>query len=112
MTTSTRATGRTSCARSRLCLARIGPRRQDWPRCDRQIAARDSPRVGPADPHGRGDRRQSDEQMGELWPARIGQAYLERTGDPMSEANKDAGVALDLLQDLIARARRAGADAA
>jgi PmbA protein len=50
--------------------------------------------------------------MGELWPARIGQAYLERTGDPMSEANKDAGAALDLLHDLITRARRAGADAA
>jgi PmbA protein len=30
----------------------------------------------------------------------------------MSEANKDAGAALDLLHDLIARARRAGADAA
>ena len=30
----------------------------------------------------------------------------------MSEANKDAGAALDLLHDLITRARRAGADAA
>src|SRR5207245_8354316 len=50
--------------------------------------------------------------MGELWPARIGQAHLERTGEPMSDANKDAGAALDLLHDLIARARRAGADAA
>jgi PmbA protein len=34
------------------------------------------------------------------------------TGDPMTEMTKDAGAALDLLQDLIARARRAGADAA
>jgi PmbA protein len=30
----------------------------------------------------------------------------------MSEMSKEAGVALDLLQDLIGRARRAGADAA
>jgi len=30
----------------------------------------------------------------------------------MSEPSKEAGVALDLLQDLIGRARRAGADAA
>jgi PmbA protein len=33
-------------------------------------------------------------------------------GDPMTGERKDAGAALDLLQDLIARARRAGADAA
>jgi PmbA protein len=34
------------------------------------------------------------------------------SGDPMTEMNQEAGTALDLLQDLIARARRAGADAA
>ncbi len=50
--------------------------------------------------------------MGELWAARIGQTRLEMTGDPMTETNQDAGPALELLQDLIARARRAGADAA
>src|SRR6266481_8425283 len=33
-------------------------------------------------------------------------------GDPMTEMTKDEGAALDLLQDLIARARRAGGDAA
>src|SRR5215469_9957907 len=33
-------------------------------------------------------------------------------GDPMTELTKDTGAALDLLKDLIARARRAGADAA
>ena len=50
--------------------------------------------------------------MAELWAARIGQTHLEMTGDAMTEMNKEAGAALDLLQDLIARARRAGADAA
>src|SRR5437667_1194850 len=50
--------------------------------------------------------------MGELWTARIGRAHLEMTGDPMTEINKEAGAAIDLLRDLIARARRAGADAA
>ncbi|HJZ17267.1 MAG TPA: DNA gyrase modulator, partial [Stellaceae bacterium] len=34
------------------------------------------------------------------------------TGAPMAEINKEAGAALDLLQDLIVRARRAGADTA
>ena len=34
------------------------------------------------------------------------------TGDPMAEMNNEAGAALDLLQDLIGRARRAGGDAA
>src|SRR5437868_2100998 len=48
--------------------------------------------------------------MGELRIARIGQADLEMTGAPMAEMNKEASAALDLLQDLIARARRAGAD--
>jgi PmbA protein len=50
--------------------------------------------------------------MGELRAARIGQTHLEMTGDSMTEANKQAGAAVDLLQDLIARARRAGANAA
>jgi PmbA protein len=50
--------------------------------------------------------------MGELRAARVGEAHLEMTGDPMTEMNKEAGVPLDLLQDLIVRARRAGADAA
>ena len=50
--------------------------------------------------------------MGELRPARNRQTYLEVSGEPMSEASKEAGAALDLLQDLIGRARRAGADAA
>src|SRR6266403_1815116 len=50
--------------------------------------------------------------MGELRIARIGQADLEMTGAPMAEMNKEAGASLDLLQDLIARARRAGADTA
>jgi PmbA protein len=50
--------------------------------------------------------------MGELWAARVGQANLEMTGDAMTEAKQQAGAALDLLQDLIGRARRAGADAA
>src|ERR1700724_497858 len=50
--------------------------------------------------------------MGELRPARLGQANLEMTGAPMAEINKEAGAALDLLQDLIVRARRAGADTA
>jgi PmbA protein len=50
--------------------------------------------------------------MGELRFARIGQADLEMTGAPMPEINKEAATALDLLQDLIARARRAGADTA
>src|SRR5499433_3193864 len=34
------------------------------------------------------------------------------SGDPMTEMNQEARAALDLLQDLIGRARRAGADAA
>src|SRR5436309_11904691 len=50
--------------------------------------------------------------MGELWTARIGRAHLEMTGDLMTEMSKEAGAALDLLHDLITRARRAGADAA
>jgi PmbA protein len=50
--------------------------------------------------------------MGELWPARLGQADLETTGASMTEINNEKGHALDLLQDLIARADRAGADAA
>jgi len=51
--------------------------------------------------------------MGELRAAWIGQAHLEMTGDPMTTTmNKEASASLDLLQDLIARARRAGADAA
>ena len=35
----------------------IGPRRQDRPRRHQQVAAGDQARMGPADPHGRGDRR-------------------------------------------------------
>src|SRR5690242_17011945 len=50
--------------------------------------------------------------MGQLRLARTGQADLEMTGAPMAEINKQAGTALDLLQDLLARARRAGADTA
>jgi PmbA protein len=50
--------------------------------------------------------------MGGVRLARIGRADLEMTGVPMTEIDKEAGNALDLLQDLIARARRAGADAA
>src|SRR5690242_14042208 len=50
--------------------------------------------------------------MDKLWAARVGQADLEMTGDPMTEITKEAAAGLDLLQDLIARARRAGADAA
>jgi len=50
--------------------------------------------------------------MGELRAARVGQTHLEMTGDPMAEMNNEAGAALDLLQDLIGRARRAGGDAA
>src|SRR5246500_5877851 len=50
--------------------------------------------------------------MGELRPARDRQAHLEVSGEPMSELSNEAGAALDLLQDLIGRARRAGADAA
>src|SRR5260370_11319851 len=50
--------------------------------------------------------------MDQLRAAWIGQADLEMTGNPMTEMSKEAGAALDLLQDLIARARRAGADAA
>src|ERR1700738_5564951 len=68
--------------------------------------------MGPADPHGGRDHRRGDEQMAELWAARIGQTHLEMTGDAMTEMTKEAGAALDLLQDLIARARKAGADAA
>src|SRR6266446_7059913 len=76
------------------------------------MAAGDAAAMGTADPHGGGDRRRGDEQMGELWAARIGQTHLEMTGDAMTETNQEAGPALELLQDLIARARRAGADAA
>src|SRR5262245_25588595 len=68
--------------------------------------------MGTPDPHGRADRRRGHEQVDELRPAWFGQADLEMTGAPMAENDKDAGAALDLLQDLIARARRAGADAA
>src|SRR6202023_452982 len=68
--------------------------------------------MGRPDPHGRWDRRRGDPEMGELRPARLGQANLEMTGAPMAEINKEAGAALDLLQDLIVRARRAGADTA
>jgi PmbA protein len=50
--------------------------------------------------------------MDELRAARVGQTDLEMTGDPMTDAKQEAEVALDLLQDLIGRARRAGADAA
>src|ERR1700747_1096575 len=50
--------------------------------------------------------------MGELRPARDRQAHLEVSGEAMSELSNEAGAALDLLQDLIGRARRAGADAA
>src|SRR5215470_10067080 len=50
--------------------------------------------------------------MGELWAARIGQAHLETTGETMTQMTKEGAAALDLLQDLIGRARRAGADAA
>src|SRR6201998_4209009 len=50
--------------------------------------------------------------MGELRPAWNRQAHLEVSGEPMSKVSKEAGAALDLLQDLIGRARRAGADAA
>ena len=62
---------------SRLRLARIGARRQDRPRCDRQDAARNAARVGPADPHDRSGGRRGNKQMGELRAARIGQADLE-----------------------------------
>src|SRR5262245_11853437 len=68
--------------------------------------------MGTPDPHGRADRRRGHKQVDELRPAWFGQADLEMTGAPMAENDKDAGAALDLLQDLIARARRAGADAA
>jgi PmbA protein len=50
--------------------------------------------------------------MGELRSARDRQAHLEVSGEAMSDVSKEAGAALDLLQDLIGRARRAGADAA
>ena len=50
--------------------------------------------------------------MGQLRAARNRQAHLEVNGESMSEVSKEAGAALDLLQDLIGRARRAGADAA
>src|SRR5207244_10570542 len=68
--------------------------------------------MGPPDPHGRRDRRQGNAPMDQLRVARVGQAHLEITGDSMTEVSKEAGAALDLLQDLIGRARRAGADAA
>jgi PmbA protein len=50
--------------------------------------------------------------MGELRAAWVRKTHLEMSGDRMTEANQEAGAALDLLQDLIGRARRAGADAA
>ena len=50
--------------------------------------------------------------MGQLRAARNRQAHLEVNGESMSEVSKEVGAALDLLQDLIGRARRAGADAA
>src|SRR6516164_415834 len=50
--------------------------------------------------------------MGNLQAARGRQTHLEITGEAMSKASKEAGAALDLLQDLIGRAQRAGADAA
>src|ERR1700730_16749118 len=68
--------------------------------------------MGPGDPDGRRGRRRGDRKMGELWLVRNGQNHLGMTGDPMTEITKKAGAALDLLQDLITRARRAGADAA
>src|SRR5437879_6494473 len=68
--------------------------------------------MGSPDPHGGGDRCRSDRQMGELRAARVRKTHLEVSGDPMTEVNEDAGAALDVLHDLIARARRAGVDAA
>src|SRR5207248_11160797 len=56
--------------------------------------------------------RRGNAQLDELRPARIGKANLEMTGAPMAEINKEAGAALNFLQDLIVRARRAGADTA
>jgi len=50
--------------------------------------------------------------MGELRSARDRQADLEVSGEAMSYVSKEAGAAIDLLHDLIGRARRAGADAA
>jgi PmbA protein len=50
--------------------------------------------------------------MDELRASRFGEADLEITGEPMTQASQETGAALDLLQDLIARARRAGVDAA
>src|SRR5258708_39575613 len=67
--------------------------------------------MGAADPDGGGSRRRGDWQMVELWLARIGQTHLEMTGEAMSEPSENAAP-LELLQDLIGRARRAGADAA
>ncbi len=58
-----------------------GPRRQDRPRRDQQVAARDQARMGPADPHDRRDRRRGHAQMGRLWAARQRQADLEMTLD-------------------------------
>src|SRR5215469_8182888 len=49
--------------------------------------------------------------MGEIRAARLGQADLEISGEPMNDISQN-GAALDLLHDLIGRARRAGADAA
>ena len=98
---------------SRLCLARIGSRRQDRPRRDQQIAARDQARMGPADPHDRRDRRRGDRQMGQLRPARIRQADLEMTGDLMTEVKQRSGrCARPAAGSDRSRARRAGADAA
>ena len=50
--------------------------------------------------------------MGELRSTRDRQADLEVSGEAMSYVSKEAGAAIDLLHDLIGRARRAGADAA
>src|SRR5690348_8645847 len=76
------------------------------------MAARNDAGMGPPDPHGRGDRRPGDGEMGKLRAARSRRTHLEKAGDPMTDVNNEAGAALDLLQDLIGRARRAGADAA
>src|SRR6516164_7402556 len=68
--------------------------------------------MGPADPHDRRDDRRGYQQMGQLRTARNRQADLEMSGESMSEVSEEAAVAIDLLQDLIGRTRRAGADAA
>src|SRR5215471_11858211 len=50
--------------------------------------------------------------MDQLWAAGVGQANLEVTEISMTSVDKDLGAALDVLHDVIGRARRAGADAA